>query len=413
MAENTLYHQFPNGLTLIGEPMRWLESAGVSIRIPAGSIYDPPEKAGLANFTTEMTMRGAGSRDSRALVRELGLHGIHYAASTGSGFAKFGFATVSARVGKGFEIFADVIRRPHLPASQLENVRQGILQDLRGLADEPAARLARELKRAFYPDPLGRPTSGELATVARISLEDIREHHARYFQPEGTLIAVAGKFDWDELVDVVGECFGDWQGQKPPEVRLTPTGVRYRHCPHPSQQVQIGVAYPGPTYSQPEFFQAWAAAAVLGFGSTSRLFRELREKRGLCYGCGSSYHAGRAHGGTFCYASTSADRAQQTLDVLLAEIRQLADGVRPEELQRIKATIKSAMIMSQESSLVRCGAIARDWNLLGRVRPIEELRQIIDQLSAESINAFLAANPPRGLVIVTVGPKELEVNGEL
>ncbi|MCS7239363.1 MAG: insulinase family protein [Thermoguttaceae bacterium] len=413
MAENALYHEFPNGLTLIGEPMRWVESVGVSIRLQAGSIYDPPEKAGLAHFTTEMAMRGAGARDSRALVQELGLYGIHHAAGTGTGFAKFGFATVSARIAKGFEIFADVVRRPQLPASQVENVRQGILQELRGLADEPAALLVRELKRVFYPYPIGRPTSGDEESVARITLSDIQEHHARYYQPDGGLIAVAGKFNWEELVDLVGDFFGDWQGQKPPEVRLIPSNVRYRHCPHPSEQVQIGVAFPGPAYSHGDFFQAWAAAAVLGHGSGSRLFRELREKRGLCYGCGASYHSGRLQGGTFCYASTSADRAQKTLDVLLGEIRQLAEGIQPEELHRIKATIKSAMIMSQESSMVRCGAIARDWVLLRRVRPIEELRRIIDDLSAESINAFLAANPPRNLVIVTVGPKELEVNGEL
>ncbi len=100
---------------------------------------------------------GAGSRDSRALVREFGLNGIHHAESVGVYFAKFVFATVSTQVEKGFELLADVLRRPHLPASQLESVRQGILQDLRGIEDDPAARLVRELRRNFLPRSVGAP----------------------------------------------------------------------------------------------------------------------------------------------------------------------------------------------------------------------------------------------------------------
>lgn len=411
VTENILHHEFPNGLVLIAEPMRWLESVAVSIRIPAGSIFEAPEKAGLASFTGEMLMRGAGPRDSRALVQDLGLNGIHHVEGVGSTFAKFAFATVSSQIGRGLEIFADVVRRPHLPASQVENVRQGILQELRGLADEPSALLVRELRRAFYPYPLNRPTSGEPDTVAQITLEDIQEHFRRYYQPDGAILAVAGKFDWEEVIDLVGHHFGDWRGQRPAEVTCIPSDIRYRHVPHESQQVQIGIAFPGPAYAQREFFQAWAATAVLGSGSSSRLFRELREKRGLCYGCWATYHSGRSQGGVFCYASTAAERAQETLNTMLAEIRRLFAGVEEHEIRRIKAVIKSALIMSQESSAARCGVIAREWILLGRVRPIEEIREIIDAITADSVNAFLQANPPQRIVVVTVGPKELEVNG--
>lgn len=96
---------------------------------------------------------------------------------------------------------------------------------------------------------------------------------------------------------------------------------------------------------------------------------------------------------------------------MLAEIRRLFAGVEEHEIRRIKAVIKSALIMSQESSAARCGVIAREWILLGRVRPIEEIREIIDAITADSVNAFLQANPPQRIVVVTVGPKELEVNG--
>lgn len=111
----------------------------------------------------------------------------------------------------------------------------------------------------------------------------------------------------------------------------------------------------------------------------------------------------------FCYAGTSADRAQETLDVTLAELNRLAQGVQADELDRLKARIKAALIMQQESSSARSSAVARDWYHLGRVRTLEEVERLIDGLTCESINAYLAEHPPGDFTIVTLGPRELEV----
>jgi predicted Zn-dependent peptidase len=117
----------------------------------------------------------------------------------------------------------------------------------------------------------------------------------------------------------------------------------------------------------------------------------------------------RDHGGVFCYAGTSAERAQETLDVTLGELVRLAQGVEEQELHRLKARIKSALIMQQESSSARSGSIARDWYHLGRVRTLDELGRLVDGLSCQSINAYLAEHPPADFVVVTLGPRELEV----
>jgi predicted Zn-dependent peptidase len=110
-----------------------------------------------------------------------------------------------------------------------------------------------------------------------------------------------------------------------------------------------------------------------------------------------------------CYAGTTAERAQETLDVTVRELLRLAEGVQQSELNRLKARIKSSLIMQQESTSARSGALARDWYHLGRVRTLEEVGQLVDQLSAETINRFLQANPPRDLLVVTLGPQPLEV----
>ena len=142
---------------------------------------------------------------------------------------------------------------------------------------------------------------------------------------------------------------------------------------------------------------------------SARLFTEVREKRGLCYSVYASYHTLRDRGGVFCYAGTTAERAQETLDVTLGELTRLAEGVETQELDRLKARIKSALIMQQESSSARSSSLARDWYHLGRARTLDEVGRRIDELTCASINAYLAEHPPRDFTIVTLGRSALEV----
>ncbi len=141
---------------------------------------------------------------------------------------------------------------------------------------------------------------------------------------------------------------------------------------------------------------------------SSRLFTEVRERRGLCYTVYASYHSLLDDARVFCYSGTSTDRAQETLDVMLSEVNRLAEGIEERELHRLKARIKSALIMQQESSPARCGAVAGDWYHLGRVRTMSEINQAIDGLTCASINKFLKGNPPADFMIATLGANALE-----
>ena len=123
----------------------------------------------------------------------------------------------------------------------------------------------------------------------------------------------------------------------------------------------------------------------------------------------ATHHTLLDRGGVFCYAGTSTERSQETLDVTLKELQRLSDGVEEHELDRLKARIKSALIMQQESSSSRSASIARDWYHLGRTRSLEEINGLVDDLSADRINAYLKENPPRDFTIVTLGRNELEV----
>ena len=297
-----------------------------------------------------------------------------------------------------------------MPADQLEAGRLVAIQELRAIEDEPGHKVMLELRRRHYPDPLGRPAEGDLPSLEAITIADIRRHYSDLYRPNEMILGVAGRIDWEQLVDQIGGLFEDWLPHDRPQIETGPSGPPLDHIAHEGNQTHIGIAYDSVPYRHPDYFQASGAVGVLSGGMSSRLFTEVREKRGLCYTVYASYHTLRDRASVLCYAGTTAERSQETLDVTLGELRRLAEGVEPNELARLKARVKSSLVMQQESSSSRSSAIARDWYHLGRVRTLDEIGRLVDALSCESINRYLAAHPPGDFTIVTLGPEPLEVH---
>lgn len=406
-------HTFDNGLVLLAETMDWLESAAFTLLLPAGYAIDPIDRLGLANFACEMAQRGCGSRDSRQFVEDLDRLGVDQSVSVTGAHTSFGGAMLAQNLPAALAIFADLVRAPRLPDEQLEDARQVCLQEIWSLEDDLAQKTMWRLKQRHYGDPWGRVPQGLTETVEQITLGDIGRHVRSNYAPQGAVLSVAGKVDWPQLLDTVGSLWGDWQQAAPPPVQQQPAGAGYEHLPFASSQTQIGVAYPSVPYRDRDYFQARGAVGILSDGMSSRLFTEVREKRGLCYSVYASCHSLRDRGSVLAYAGTSSERAQETLDVLLAELRRLEAGVESAELQRLKARIKSTLIMQQESSAARSVTMAADWYHLGRLLTLQELGQIIDDLSCESINRYLQAHPPRDFTVVTLGAQPLEVSHEV
>lgn len=377
--------------------------------VPAGCRFDPAGRHGLAALTCEMMLRGAGPRDSRTLVTDLENLGVERSESVGVSQASYSGATLGENLPAALEIIADLLRRPHLPADQLEAGRAVCFQELRGVEDEPGQKLMIELRRRRYPDPWGRSSHGDAESLQAITIDEIQSFHAQRYHSRDAIVAIAGRFDWDATCRHFERMFENWDAKPstdPVSSADRPTDV---HIPFESNQCHIGIAYPTVPYRHPDYFQAWAAVGVLSSGMSSRLFTEVRERRGLCYTVSASLHTQQDRASVLCYAGTTAERAQETLDVTLAELIRLGDGIQAEELARLKARIKSALIMQQESTFARSGAIARDWFHLGRARTLDEVAEIVDALSADSINAFLSQNPPNDFTILTLGPQPLEV----
>jgi predicted Zn-dependent peptidase len=402
-------HQLASGLTLIAEEMDWLESAAFALLVPAGAALEAAGQGGLGHLTCEMIERGAGERDSRQIIADLENLGADCSSSCSNTHTSFGGAMPAESLPAVLSIYGDIIQRPHLPADQLEDARLGCLQDVYALEDDLSQKLLLELRQRFYADPHGRSALGTIESLTTLSHDDVGRFFRSHYQPRQAILSVAGKIDWPRLKEHVEQVFGDWRPGILPLAKESPPPRGYQHLAVESSQTHIGIGYEGLAYGDGDYFQLRGAIGVLADGMSSRLFSEVREKRGLAYTVFAMCHTLKDRGGVFAYAGTTAERAQETLDVLSAELRKLPEGITAEELARLKGKIKRSLILQQESSPSRSGSMAFDWYFLGRVRPMAELSKIIDDLSVASINGWLKKHPPGEFTVVTLGKDPLEM----
>jgi predicted Zn-dependent peptidase len=407
--------EFANGLVLLAETMPGVQSAAFTLLLPAGAAYEGAigsQGGGAATMAAEWIMRGAGSRDSRELLTALDNLGVSHAESAQTLHSSLAVATLGRNLEPALEIFADIVLRPHLDDDEVEPIRALCLQNLRSLEDDPGTKVIYELRRRHFPDPWGRPSPGTPEGISSLTPHDLRAFLEKTYCPNGAILGVAGAIDWPRLLDTVGRLFGEWKPGVSPRVHEQPAGPTRDHILRETQQIQIALAYPAATVASPDYYRARAAAAILGGYSSARLFTEIREKRGLCYSVYSTYEGQRDRAAMLCYAGTAADRAQQTLDVMLAEIEILGrKGVALDELEMMRAGLKSSLIMAQESSMSRSGALASDWYFLGRVRSLEEISAELDALTPENVSAYAArlGEPDANRTILTLGPVALRL----
>jgi predicted Zn-dependent peptidase len=411
VPQEVYHHTFDNGLTLLAERMEHVRSAALNFLVPAGCVYDPPRHRGIASVLSDLVTRGAGPRDSRALSLALDNLGLDRDESVGSLHTRFWGATLARNLPAALALYADILRRPHLPEEEIPAVQALALQDLSSLEDEPRQKVLIELRRRHYPMPLGQDRRGTREGIENLNGAIIRRHYERLFQPQGTILSVAGNIEWNPLLNQVGELFGDWPTGTPPAIKLKKPASPKAHIPKETTQTQIGIAYPSVPFGHPEYYAAQGAVNVLSGGMSSRLFTEVREKRGLCYAVWASYQTFKDRGSVLCYAGTTNERAQETLEVTLGELERLVEGIEPEEVERVQAGLKSSLIMQEESTAARAGSLASDWYYLGRVRSFDEIQAAINGLTPETIVAHLRRHPPRDFTIVTLGPKPLRLRG--
>lgn len=407
MTENIETFELPNGLSVVLQPMPGVQSAALSLMTPAGAVRDASGKSGTTALLAEMLPRGAGDRSARELSSAMDNLGLQRSVSGGVRFLNLSAATTADRIREAIPLMADMLLTPHLSGDQFEAAQALVAQGLNALEDEPRQRLGHLLRRCSYPSPFGNPAEGSLQDLPEITLEDVKNHHREFVLPNNAAIGIAGNVTAADMLPALEKAFGSWQ---PGDVEPLPEGDVTQsptHIQHDSAQTHIGLAWESVPFQHENYFESWAAISILSGGMSSRLFTEVREKRGLCYAVSASLNTQIDRSRVFGYAGTTPERAQETLDVTVAEIRRLHEDLTDDELQRCKARAKSTLIMQQESTMSRSGSLARDLLYLGRIRPMEEIRERIDSITIDGVRDYVVEHAPKDIVLVSLGPEEL------
>lgn len=403
------------GMPLLMESMSGVRSVGLTWLVPAGSATDLDNRQGLSTLWSELLMRGAGDLDSHAQADALDTLGLSRGCDTATFHMRLSATLLGDRLQEALPLLADIIRRPRMDEDSIEPSRDLALQALEGLKDDPQERAVLALRERHNPSPLNRSGMGNQEGLQAITRDDLVLGWQRQARPKESILAIAGDLDSaggpDAIAAAIDKQLADWSGSAPPITPREPsTRGTYHHIPDNTAQVQIVLMHDAPREADASSKLERVAASVLSGGMAARLFTEVREKRGLCYSVSASYAADKLYGRCLAYVGTTPERAQESLDVLVAELRRIntPDGrITPEEFQRAMIGIRSNLILSGESTGARAAALAGDQHRIGRPRSLDEVAAQYAAITVDDVNAHLARRSLGPITIVTLGPSEL------
>lgn len=403
------------GATLVVEPMAGVRSAAMTWHIPAGLIAEPSDRLGSSGVLAEMLMRGAGALDSRAQADAFDAAGAtRQVDATGRGI-QIRVTTMGDRLAEAMPLVADTVRRPALSDQSFEAARTLALQALESLGDDPRERASIEARRRHFPEPFNRSSYGNGEGLSSLTPEDVRGIWHRRARPGGTVIGVAGAVDAERVREQIEGLLEGWSGEAETILPAAAAARGTGHIDDDSSQVQIIAMFDAPSEGDRHAsIREKLAASVLSGGMSGRLFTEVREKRGLCYAVSAGYRGDDLFGVLSSYVGTTPERAQESLDVLLSELRRIRSdegAVTESEFHRAVVGMKSSVVFHGESTGARAAALVADVIKLGRARSMDEITAEIDAVSLASLNDYLRASEPGALTVQTLGPRALTVGG--
>jgi len=398
-----------NGIMVLGEQNPDAFSSAFALLMPLGAKHDPVNQFGLSAVTQEVLYKGAGPWDTQALAAQIDHIGFQEGHRTERETSSFSGTTLPKHLFRALDITHTVLTEPKLPEIGLEEVRQLAMHQLMAMEDAPAQKMFYELGQRFFPKPLSNPAEGTLETLQAIKLDDVRQNWQQY-TPQNALISVAGKFDKDKLIDHLQQRFGKWQGGTLPQVEDSEASIHVEHVEKDTEQMQIGIAYDSIPITHPDYYKARMGVMALSGGMSSRLFVEVRQKRGLAYSVFATYLSTKNMGGVLGYAGTTTERAQETLDVLLEELRRIEHGITQDEFDKAKTKLKTNFIVQGESNRARAEGMVREYYYREKVWRLDEAMAMVDALTLDEINAYLKTSVPEKFTVLTLGKTPLEVN---
>ena len=400
-----------NGLAVVTDPMPHLQTAAVAVLARAGSRFEGKPEQGISHLLEHMVFKGTRRRDVRRIVEDIEDVGGDLDAATDVETTSYHVRVLKDDVPLALDVLADMLQESLFDPQELRREQRVVVQEIRGYLDEPEEHASDLIQEAAFPEQsIGHGILGTVETVTRTTPADLRAYLGRRYRAPDMVVAASGAVEHAQVVELAAKLFPNLAPEPAEPVEPARFLGGERRDIRDLEQVQIVLGLEGRAYTHPDIYVAQVLAHVLGGGMSSRLFQELREKRGLCYSI-QAYHAGFADSGLMGFAAaTGEDTAAELLRVLAEEIAAAATSIDDAEVARAKAQLRAGLLMSLESPALRAGRVGKQMLAFGRVLPIEDMLDRLDAVTAERVRALLAATLAGSApALAVVGPaQELE-----
>ena len=394
-----------NGLRIATDAMPQVESVSCGIWIDAGARHEPAEVNGVSHLLEHMMFKGTARRSAQDIADEIEAVGGHINAWTSREATAFFCKTLKGDLPLAIEILSDIVQHSAFDEAELARERDVVLQEIGQALDTPDDIIFDHFQRAAYPDQaLGRPVLGDPAIVGAFPRDRLDRYHKANYTAPRAVVAAAGNLEHDVFAAMVEERVAALAGGGSPAAEAACySGGDYRE-ERDLEQLHLLLGFRGAAQMDDDYFAAMLHSTILGGGMSSRLFQEVREKRGLVYSV-SSHNTAYADTGLYgIYAGTGPDKAAELVPVVFDQLADLAGKVGPEELARAKAQARAGLLMSRESTGARCEQLAHHMLVYGRpLTPTEILRKIdaVDEAAVSAFGGKLLAGP---LTCAALGP---------
>jgi len=393
-----------NGITVLSEAMPGLQTVALGVWVQAGARHESERENGISHCLEHMAFKGTSRRSALQIAEEIEDIGADLNAATSTEHTAYYVRFLKDDLETAFDVIADIIRDPVFDADELEREREVILQEIASIQDSPEEIAYDLMQAAAYPGhALGRPIIGTPDHVRSFDTAQLRAYRSRNYISGNIVVSAAGGIDHARLVRLVEAQLADLPRGASDRPEPGAFGGGALSSARPFEQAHVLMAFPGPAYSDPEFFPAQIFCSLFGGGMSSRLFQEIRERRGLCYAIYASAWS-LSDGGLFMiHAATGDDLVTQVSDVVLDELGRIAhDGPTVKEVARAKAQARMGLMMSTESPGARAEQMARQYFAFGRTLDAEELRARVEAVDQDDVAAFAAKLCAKRRIAVSV-----------
>jgi len=397
-TSNLRITRLENGLTIITDPVSHVETMSAGVYVGVGSRNESPEINGISHFIEHMMFKGTKTRTARGMMQELENEGLEVNAYTSKDITTYHLTGLKETLPKAVEVLADMVQNSQFPINELNSEREVVQQEIARSRDNPSRQLFDQLLRQAYPDQAyGRTTLGPDEIIASVPQQALKDYVKSNYTAQNMVLVVSGNVDHDEIVKLAKKHFDDLpQGTPKPAEPMNYVGG-YEKRQGPIEQAHFAIGLKSVGKDHPDYYAHVLATQILGGGMSSRLFEEVREKRGLVYTTSASWSGNNEAGMVYTYGGTKKDQLAEMVPVMTREITRLAADASQSELDKVRRQVLTSLAGEQEGMVDRRENIGREYIADGKVTSMDEIKAKLAAVTVEDIRRVAAdwrRNPP-------------------